>query len=149
MDFDHLAEQKSNLIFQVWLQNLLGNSSEALAGTVASRHRSGTPVKTAPFANGAFNLCYRVIARSEKVEDEVTIMQYIVQHTEVPVPNVLGSGKCAVGPYIVMELIEGKPLSGYLRERIQESHTAIKYPPVCIENSLLWHGWDPARAIEA
>lgn len=61
MDFDHLAEQKSNLIFQVWLQNLLRNSPEALAGEVASRHRPGTPVKTAPLANGAFNICYRLI----------------------------------------------------------------------------------------
>lgn len=141
MDFDHLAEQKSNLIFQVWLQNLLGNSPEELAGEVASRHRSGTPVKAAPLANGAFNVCYRVtyddgcrvlvrftalgrvVARSEKVEDEVAIMQYIAQHTSVPVPKALGSGKCAVGPYIVMEFIEGKPLSGYLREPTQERVT--------------------------
>ncbi|RAK71927.1 phosphotransferase family protein [Aspergillus fijiensis CBS 313.89] len=121
MDFDHLAEEKSNLIFQVWLQNLLRNSPEELAGKVASRHRAGTPVKAAPLANGAFNICYRVtyddghrvevrftalgrvVARTEKVEDEVAIMQYVAQHTRVPVPKVLGSGKCVVGPYIVMD----------------------------------------------
>ena len=141
MDFDHLAEQKSNLIFQVWLQNLLRNSPEALAGEVASRHRSGTPVKAAPLANGAFNICYcvtyddgyrvlvrftalgRIVARNEKVEDEVAIMQYVAQHTTIPVPKVLGFGKCAVGPYIVMDLIEGKPLSRYLREPTQERVT--------------------------
>ncbi|PYI22040.1 phosphotransferase enzyme family protein [Aspergillus violaceofuscus CBS 115571] len=137
MDFDHLAEERSNLIFQVWLQNLLRNSPEELAGKVASRHRAGTPVKAAPLANGAFNVCYRVtyddghrvvvrftalgriVARGEKVEDEVAIMQYVAQHTRVPVPKVLGSGKCVVGPYIVMDYIEGKPLSGYLREPTQ------------------------------
>lgn len=130
MDFDHLAEEKSNLIFQVWLQNLLRNSPEELAGKVASRHRAGTPVKAAPLANGAFNICYRVtyddghrvvvrftalgrvVARTEKVEDEVAIMQYVAQHTRVPVPKVLGSGKCVVGPYIVMDYVEGKQLSG-------------------------------------
>lgn len=60
MDFEHLAEQQSNLIFQVWLQNLLRNSPEKLAGKVASRHCPGTPVKAAPLANGAFNICYRI-----------------------------------------------------------------------------------------
>ncbi|PYH75858.1 kinase-like protein [Aspergillus uvarum CBS 121591] len=138
MDFDHLAEERSNLIFQVWLQNLLRNSPEELAGKVASRHRAGTPVKAAPLANGAFNVCYRVtyddghrvvvrftalgriVARSEKVEDEVAIMQYVAQHTRVPVPKVLGSGKCVVGPYIVMDYVEGKPLSGHLRELSQK-----------------------------
>ncbi|RAH40524.1 phosphotransferase family protein [Aspergillus brunneoviolaceus CBS 621.78] len=138
MDFDHLAEEKSNLIFQVWLQNLLRNSPEELAGKVASRHRAGTPVKAAPLANGAFNICYRVtyddghrvvvrftalgrvVARTEKVEDEVAIMQYVAQYTRVPVPKVLGSGKCVVGPYIVMDYAEGKQLSGYLRQPSQE-----------------------------
>ncbi|OJK03729.1 hypothetical protein ASPACDRAFT_1885228 [Aspergillus aculeatus ATCC 16872] len=60
-----------------------------------------TPVKAVPLASGAFNVCYRVtygdghdvvvrfiglgriVARSEKVEDEVTIMQYVAQHTRV------------------------------------------------------------------
>lgn len=138
MDFDHLAEQKSNLIFQVWLQNLLQNSPEELAGKVASNHCPGTPVKAARIANGAFNICYRVtydkgyrvlvrftalgrvVARKEKVEDEVAIMQYVAQHTTVPVPKVLGFGKCVIGPYIVMDFIEGRPLSGYLREPTQE-----------------------------
>lgn len=60
MDFDHLAEERSNLIFQVWLHSLLKNSPEELAGDLASRHRPGTPVLAAPVANGAFNVCYRV-----------------------------------------------------------------------------------------
>lgn len=46
-----------------------------------------------------------VIARNEKVEDEVAIMEYVAQHTTIPVPKVLGSGKCAVGPYTVMTYI--------------------------------------------
>lgn len=138
MDFDHRAEEKSNLIFQVWLQNLLKNSPEELAGKVASRHCPGTPVKAALAANGAFNICYRVtydngyrvlvrftclgrvVARNEKVEDEVAIMQYVAQHTTVPVPRVWGFGKCAVGPYIVMDFVEGRQLSGYLRDPTQE-----------------------------
>ena len=65
----------------------------------------------------------RVVARNEKVEDEVAIMQYVAQHTTIPVPKVLGSGKCVVGPYIVMSYIEGNPLSGYLRDPSQQTVT--------------------------
>ncbi|KAJ5218169.1 Aminoglycoside phosphotransferase [Penicillium cinerascens] len=138
MDFDDLAKQQSDRIFQVWLQNLLGNSPEDLAGKLASRHYPGsTPATASRLSNGAFNVCYRVtfengrrvvvrfvalgrvVARNEKVEDEVAIMQYVGQHTTIPVPIVLGSGKCAVGPYIVMSYIEGNPLSGYLRDSSQ------------------------------
>lgn len=57
-----------------------------------------------------------VLARSEKVSDQVAVMQYLAQHTAIPVPKALGYGKCAVSPYINMALIEGKPLSRYLRD---------------------------------
>lgn len=39
----------------------------------------------------------------------------ITQHTTIPVSNVLGPGKCAIGPYIVMEFVRD-PLSGYLTD---------------------------------
>ncbi|RHZ53653.1 phosphotransferase family protein [Aspergillus thermomutatus] len=112
MDFDHLAQLQSDRVFQVWIQNLVRNSPEELAGKLASRHYPGTPATASRFSNGAFNICYRVtfenghrvlvrftalgrvIARNEKVEDEVAIMKYVAQHTTIPVPKVLGFGKC-------------------------------------------------------
>ena len=90
-------------------------------------------------SNGAFNISYRVtyakghrvlarfialgrvIARDEKVQDEVAIMKYVAEHTTIPVPKVLGHGKCAVGPYVVMSFIEGNSLSGYLRDSSRET----------------------------
>ncbi|KAJ5931302.1 hypothetical protein N7516_005791 [Penicillium verrucosum] len=118
MDFDNLAKAQSDRIFQVWIQNLLRNSPEELAGKLASRHCPGTPVSASRLPNGAFNICYRVtyinghrvlvrftalgrvIARNEKVHDEVAIMSYVAQHTTIPIPKVLGHGNA---------------LSGYLR----------------------------------
>ncbi|PLN75277.1 kinase-like domain-containing protein [Aspergillus taichungensis] len=139
MDFDSLAKQQSDRIFQVWVQNLLGNSPEELAGKLAARHCPGTPATASLLSNGAFNICYRVtyenglrvvvrfaalgraVARKEKVNNEVAIMQYLTQHTTIPVPKVLGSGKCAVGPYVVMSYVEGDPLSRYLRDPSQHA----------------------------
>ncbi|KAH8433005.1 phosphotransferase family protein [Aspergillus melleus] len=141
MDSDNLAQAQSDRFFQVWVQNLLRKSPEQLAGKLASRHCPGTPVLASRLPNGAFNVCYRVtydtghrvvvrftalgrvLARKEKVEDEVAVMNYVAQHTTIPVPKVLGHGKCAVGPYIVMPYIEGNKLSGYLRDSSQETAT--------------------------
>ncbi|KAJ9271236.1 hypothetical protein DTO212C5_2586 [Paecilomyces variotii] len=138
MDVDPLAEQQSDRFFRIWLQNLIGNSPEQLAGKLAAKHRQGTPVSASQPFNGAFNVCYRVTYedgyrvivrfaalgrvtfRNEKVEDEVSIMDYLAQHTTIPVPRVLGHGKCAVGPYIVMTLVEENPLSDYLRDPKQD-----------------------------
>ncbi|KAL9123566.1 MAG: hypothetical protein Q9217_007012 [Psora testacea] len=134
MDFDHLAEERSEKVFAVWLQNLTKNSPEELAGRLAAKHRPGIPTTGSRFSNGAFNFCYRVTYqdgfralvrftalgrvkfRNEKVQDEVAIMDYLAQNTSIPVPKVLGSGKCWLGPYIVMTIMEGRLLSGYLRD---------------------------------
>lgn len=141
MDFDSLAKQRSDLIFQVWVQNLLRNSPEQLAGKLASQHCSGSPVTASRLRNDASNVCYRVtfedgkrvvvrftalgrvVARNEKVEDEVAVMRFLAERTSIPVPEVLGHGKCAVGPYIVMSYIEGSLLSGFLRDSSQETVT--------------------------
>ncbi|CAG8898666.1 unnamed protein product [Penicillium egyptiacum] len=50
-------------------------------------------------------------------------MDFVAQHTKIPVPKILGLSKCAAGPYIVMSFVEGSPLSGYLRDPSQETDT--------------------------
>lgn len=133
MDFDPLAKQQSDRIFLVWIRNLLGNAPEKLVGKLASRHCPGTPATASRRPNGAFDIFYRVtfdndhhvlvrltalgriVARNEMVEDEVAIIQYVAQHTSIPVPKVLGFGKCAIGPYIVMDYVEGELFNGCLK----------------------------------
>lgn len=148
MDFDDLAKRQSDRVFQAWIQNLLRNSPENLAARLASQYCPGTPLTASRLSNGAFNVCYRitfesgrrvlvrftalgrVIARNEKVEDEVAIMEYVAQHTSIPVPKVLGHGKSVVGPYIVMSFIEGDQLSDYLRDSSQETVTLSPSIPI-------------------
>jgi aminoglycoside phosphotransferase (APT) family kinase protein len=137
MDFDHLAEARETKIFTVWLQRLLRSSPEQLAASLAAKHRAGTPITASYYSNGAFNVCYRVRFedgsyslvrfaalgrvkfRKEKVQNEVAIMDYLAQNASIPVPQVLGTGNCWAGPYIVMTFVEGKLLSEYLRDPLQ------------------------------
>jgi aminoglycoside phosphotransferase (APT) family kinase protein len=79
-----------------------------------------------------FTALGRVIARNEKVEDEVSVMNYVAQHATIPVPRVLGYVKCVVGPYIVMSFIEGNTLSGYLRDSSQETDTLSSKIPISV-----------------
>lgn len=141
MDFDHLAEEQSQRTFQQWIHNLVQNQSEILAIKLATAHRLGTAVSASRFSHGAFNFSYQVIFedgfralvrftalgravfRHEKVEDEVAIMRYLAEETSIPIPTVLGSGKCAVGPYIVMTIIEGNLLSRYLKDPLRKLET--------------------------
>ena len=142
MDFDHLAEQQSQRVLQQWIHDLIQNQTKTLALKLAAEHiPSRTPVSAARFSHGAFNFCYqvtcqdgsrvlvrftargRIVCRNEKVEDEVAIMKYLAENTSIPVPKVLGSGKCAAGPYIVMELLDGNLLTRYLKDPLRRMAT--------------------------
>ncbi|KAJ6191671.1 phosphotransferase enzyme family protein [Penicillium mononematosum] len=110
----------------------------------------GTPVTASRLPNGAFNICYRVtfengdrvvvrfaalgrvIARNEKIEDEVALIHFVAQHTTIPVPKILGFGKCVVVPYIVMSFVEGSPLSGYPRDSPRETDTLSLNIPISV-----------------
>ena len=112
MRFDHLAEERQEKYFTIWAQNLLRKSPEHLAMQLAAEHRAGNPAAARQWLNGVFNVCYRVkykdgfevivrfaslgrtIFRSEKVHNEVDVMEYLARYTPIPVPQVLGKGKC-------------------------------------------------------
>jgi len=143
MRFDNLAEERQEKYFTIWVQNLLKKSPEHLAIQLAAKHRAGNPAAARQWLNGAFNVCYRVkyedgfeaivrfaslgrtIFRSEKVHNEVAVMEYLSQQTSIPVPQVLGKGKCWAGPYIVMTFIEGDLLATYLKDPLQKGRPVL------------------------
>ncbi|KAH0558460.1 hypothetical protein GP486_004881 [Trichoglossum hirsutum] len=132
MDYDELAMKQNDAMYLAWFRILQKSSPEELAATLASKHRSGKVVKSEYLSRGSYNHCYRVkfeegpdaVVRfpargkvsfpREKVDIEVSVMRYISHSTSIPVPQVLGAGNCAVGPYIVMAFVEGRLLSEYL-----------------------------------
>lgn len=145
MDFDRLAEQQSQRVFQKWIHDLVQGHTKSLALKLAAEHLAGspsrTPVSASRFSHGAFNFCYqvmcqdgsrvlvrftaqgRIVCRDEKVEDEVAVMTYLARNTPIPVPKVLGAGRCAAGPYVIMELLEGNILTRYLKDPLRKLAT--------------------------
>ncbi|PWY91539.1 hypothetical protein BO94DRAFT_462054 [Aspergillus sclerotioniger CBS 115572] len=121
---------------------------------LAQKHRPGKPVSACLWKSGAFNICYRVryeegpdvivrfaalgraILRREKVRNEVATMRYIHRTTSITVPEVLGSGICWAGPYIVMSFLEGRPLSQLLKDPSVEGRPVLN--PQISDQSLRW-----------
>jgi hypothetical protein len=134
MEFDYLAEKKQEQKATAWLRLWSSRNPEILSMHLAKQHRPGETVSACLWKSGAFNICYRVryddgpdvivrfaalgraILRREKVQNEVATMKYIRKTTSINVPEVLGSGICWAGPYIVMSFLKGVPLSQLLKD---------------------------------
>ncbi|RFU24944.1 hypothetical protein B7463_g11393, partial [Scytalidium lignicola] len=72
----------------------------------------------------------RVIFRQEKVGNEVTVLQYLRQHTQIPVPEVYGAGTCWAGPYIVMAFVEGDLLSNVFKDPLKKEGRPVVNPRI-------------------
>ncbi|KAJ5716867.1 hypothetical protein N7488_002513 [Penicillium malachiteum] len=134
MEFDHLAQQKQEQKAAAWLNLWSSRSPEISSMQLAERYRPGKTVSACLWKSGAFNICYRVrydegpgvivrfaalgcaICRREKVQIEVATIRWIRYTTSIPVPEFFGSRICWVGLYIVMEFLNGVPLSQILRD---------------------------------
>lgn len=119
---------------------------------LAEHHAQRIAKSACPWKDGSLNVCYRVkfdegpdaivrfaalgrtIFRAEKVEDEVTVLQYLRQNISIPVPEVIGSGDCWAGPYIVMTFMEGQMLSLAMKDPDVEDRQVLN--PQISESSL-------------
>ncbi|KAJ5087331.1 phosphotransferase enzyme family protein, partial [Penicillium angulare] len=142
MDWDHLAEEQGQKYFAAWLQLLL-KESPALPLKLASQHRPGDARATSvsDFMTGAYNIScmvtfddgFRALVRfpilgrsrfrTEKSRNEISVMRFLSQKTNIPVPHVLGAGRWGCGPYIVMAFLEGTLLSHRLKSSLSSDPT--------------------------
>nr|ASK38719.1 putative phosphotransferase [Paecilomyces divaricatus] len=148
---DDEARKRVDTMYIVWTRNLKQCLTERLAAMLAAKHRGGIPIEAVAYRDGAYNRCYRmtfregpdaivrlpilgkVALRREKVNDELCIMGYITRNTSIPLPKVLGSGICAVGPYMVMNFAEGSPLGDYLSAPLPDrTRVAVLEPEISI-----------------
>ena len=131
MEYGDVAWERSDNIFED-LKKKNVTPDVLLAVTIfMTSYRDGVrPVDRARIAGlGAFNLCFRmefedgfsslirfpcpgrVIFPEEKVRNEVAVMTYLKQNTNIPVPRIIDHGMgdgspAGLGPFILMEYVE-------------------------------------------
>lgn len=139
--FDSICEVNADDECRQWIRQLIDAKDEIVAFVDARLDGQGTGEYLGAM-KGSFNLSFHIGFgpnrpsvlirfpkpghtksewRAEKVMNEVRVIEYLQEHTMIPVPNVRfwGSGEespCGLGPFIVMDFIEGTRLSSFLRE---------------------------------
>ncbi|KAJ5106666.1 hypothetical protein N7456_003341 [Penicillium angulare] len=143
--FDELEETNGDDECRAWLSRALDSRAE-LAVFVAERRKGGAIGTFVCFLKGSFNISFRynfsdggpdvlirfpkpghtaTAYRDEKVANEVQIMDYLLQNTDIPLPRVHSWGLTAespqqLGPFIIMDYVNGTLLSTILKQPDQE-----------------------------
>lgn len=134
--YDEIAEADADDGLPIWIRKMIDAKPDIVKFT-ASRCPGRGPGSYLGFVKGSFNLGFRIgfsegpeviirFARSshsafrdEKVENEVRAMEYIRQHTTIPVPRIYSWGLTAespqeLGSFIIMEFMVGASLASIL-----------------------------------
>lgn len=140
MDVDQIHLTQQDEITRKWLVviNGIGHNVTKLA----SMFNDNKPCYPFSIAGGSFNYCIavefedgqedrtrwmirlpipgRVMDPETKIKHEVATMRFLYEKTDIPVPKIIAYGTTkenyffGVGPFIIMEYVEGKPLSEVL-----------------------------------
>ncbi|KFA53782.1 hypothetical protein S40293_01715 [Stachybotrys chartarum IBT 40293] len=159
--FDEIEETNGDDECRAWLSRVI-DAKVALATFVAARRGGGRATEYVGFLKGSFNLSFRfkfsdggpdAIIRfpkpghtatalvEEKVANEVQVMDYLSQNTTIPIPRVLSWGLTAespqqLGPFIIMDYIEGIVLSKILQQSTKSDEEDMVLDP-SVDNSML------------
>jgi hypothetical protein len=129
MDFDDVAWEKSDEMFDLWKKRLYSEGVSYEVAMLIQKHRRGIAEQIYDPVCGSFNVCLRlrfqdggsamirfavagqVMFPEEKVRTEVAAMRFIADNTTVPVPLVLHVGMAdespgGLGPFFIMEYVE-------------------------------------------
>ncbi|EHY60792.1 hypothetical protein ABEF95_008980 [Exophiala dermatitidis] len=145
MYHDGEACRKVDTMCIVWGRQLDSHIAQ-YADELAAQY--GLTASTSFHSQGAFNRCYevrikeklntifrfpilgKVAFRKEKVIDEVIVMKYVSKHTSIPTPRLIRISDSSWGPCMVMELVEGKLLSDYLKVPRESGKVEILDPNI-------------------
>ncbi|KAI5195320.1 hypothetical protein E4T38_09167 [Aureobasidium subglaciale] len=123
-----------------WAKRFLCEYGNAGVERLASSYRDGQHCTWQSKHNGSFNSCHkvlfedgtawavrypipgRVMHSDEKIRREAAVMMSVKKRTQIPVPKVIALGAAAdnhdplIGPFLITEWVEGKPLAIVLEE---------------------------------
>ncbi|KAL6712649.1 hypothetical protein ACN47E_000526 [Coniothyrium glycines] len=147
--YDEIAEVEADDECRAWLRKAI-SAKEEIVAFVSSR-RPGCPEgRFDGSLKGSFNFCISVrfnegpkavirfpkpghtltARREEKVKNEVQVLEYLRENTNLPVPYVTSWGLTDespgnLGPFIIMNYIDGTSLTTLLRQPIQSEEDDI------------------------
>jgi aminoglycoside phosphotransferase (APT) family kinase protein len=148
--YDELAEIDADDECRAWLRKALPAKEEIIA--FVSSRRPGCPEgEFDGYLKGSFNFCVcvrfndggpRAIIRfpkpghtftarlEEKVKNEVKVLEYLRENTTLPVPCVTSWGltdesPSSLGPFIIMDRIEGISLGTLLKKPVQSEEDDV------------------------
>ncbi|KAF2685632.1 phosphotransferase enzyme family protein-like protein [Lentithecium fluviatile CBS 122367] len=139
--FDELAETDGDEKFKAWLSQVI-DAKRDIVTFVASRQPGNPAAEFDGYLKGSFNLSLivkfsdgqsravirfpkpghtAVDVRGEKVRNEVHFLEFLLEKTTIPVPKVFSWGTTEespneLGPFIIMEFVEGVSLATLLKE---------------------------------
>ncbi|KAJ5328690.1 hypothetical protein N7452_009080 [Penicillium brevicompactum] len=164
--FDEIEETTRDDECRDWLSGVYDLKAE-LAHFVAGRREGGGTGEYVAFLNGSFNVSLRfsfgdgqsdviirfpkpghtaTAYREEKVANEVQIMKYLHENTDIPIPHVHSRGLITdspqhLGPFIIMDYVDDKIYHQIAHYMFQLSHlTFSSIGAISMEHaSGTWH----------
>lgn len=151
-NFDEVAETKAVEEWRAWLSDVKCALDELIAVVCRARGGGGFQ-EIVRYYGGSFNICIQMrfsddgpdvilrlakagvtAFRDEKVMNEVEVMKFLRRNTTIPVPRVIDWGLTAdspghLGPYIVMNYVEGVHLSDLLQKPNTDAEAPIVLDP--------------------
>lgn len=129
MDYDDLAWERCDKLFESWKAKIFDQQVLRKIGAIIDKHWGGVPDELFAPKRGAFNtwlwmkfkdgglavirfLCPGAsVFLEEKVKREIAVMRYLEYFTNIRVPHILHYGMteespCGLGPFIIMEYID-------------------------------------------
>lgn len=129
MQFDDVAWERSDEIFDAWKNKLYEEDTQRAIANLIQKHRGGVATELCAPQRGSYNVTIRLLFRDggsaimripcpgiqmfpdEKLRNEVAVMRCISEKTSIPVPFVLYHGstdECPgnLGPFIIMEWVK-------------------------------------------
>ncbi|KAI9704074.1 MAG: hypothetical protein M1836_006935 [Candelina mexicana] len=159
--FDEIAETDGDNEWKAWLEKVFASRDE-IVHFVTKRREGGKAGEFLHYLKGSFNLSVCIgfsdggpnviirfpkpghtatALRDEKVANEVQFMKYLSQNTTIPLPRVISWGLTEespqqLGPFIIMEYVEGTRLSTILKQPTENNQDDVVLNPD-IDNTIL------------